>query len=69
MTKTPKVPTACQPETVSEAEQFRRDRRKLFVDALVGVPVILTLTSKPLWAQVAANATNTTGCRYIKCLG
>ena len=50
-----------EPETGSTEEQFRRDRRKLFVDALVGVPVILTLTSKPLWATVQANASAMSG--------
>ena len=40
-----------EPETGSTEEQFRRDRRKLFVDALVGVPVIITIMAKPAWAQ------------------
>ena len=54
-----------EPKTGSPEERFRRDRRKLFSDALVGIPVILTITSKPLWAAAADNRSNQTGCRYI----
>lgn len=65
MTNQFKFPTTSEPQPGPADQQFRRDRRKLFADALVGVPVILTLTSKPLWAVVADNATNTTGARYM----
>jgi hypothetical protein len=40
-----------EPEPLSNEEQNRRERRKLFVHALVGVPVIITIMAKPAWAQ------------------
>jgi hypothetical protein len=43
-----------EPETLSTEEHNRRERRKLFVHALVGVPVIITILAKPAWAQPAA---------------
>ncbi len=43
-------------------------RRRLIGRSLAVVPVVMTLTSRPLWAQVVKNASNATGCRYINCM-
>jgi hypothetical protein len=50
MTNEPTPDTAHESEALSPEEQNRRERRKLFVHALVGVPVIVTIMAKPAWA-------------------
>jgi hypothetical protein len=50
MTNEPKPATAHESEASSPEEQNRRERRKLFVHALVGVPVVITIMAKPAWA-------------------
>lgn len=54
MSSQPRPEMAHEPEALSPEEQNRRDRRKLFVHALVGVPVIVTIMAKPAWAVPAA---------------
>ncbi|MFN8065227.1 MAG: hypothetical protein U0P82_10560 [Vicinamibacterales bacterium] len=44
-----------------------QDRRRLIGKTLVAVPVVMTLTAKPLMATVVKNKSNSTGCRYIAC--
>ena len=66
MSSDAKLTSTPEPEAGSPGEPLRSDRRKVFVDALVGVPIILTLTSKPLWAMLQYNASSITACRYVK---
>lgn len=54
MTNEPKPTAAHESEGLSPEEQNRRERRKLFVHALVGVPVVVTIMAKPAWAVPAA---------------
>lgn len=58
MSNETKAPNAGDSQAGSAEERFRRERRKLFGHALVGVPVVISIMAKPAWAGPGQHSTN-----------